>query len=126
MDGGRRGGGEAKSAMVCMVFMLAAVHDLELDQMDVRAAYLNAEIGVPIYMKQPKGYEKGDLVCKLNKALYGIKQAGRVWAAKLKGLLEECGFTASVQWKSKKAQTTATSITIANLEAIYHCATECK
>jgi hypothetical protein len=33
----------AKSAMVRMVFMLAAVHDLELDQIDVRAAYLNAE-----------------------------------------------------------------------------------
>jgi hypothetical protein len=86
----------AKSAMVCMVFMLAAVHDLELDQIDVWAAYLNAGIDIPIYMKQPKGYKTGDLVCKLNKALYGTKQAGRAWAAKLKGFLEECGFTASV------------------------------
>jgi hypothetical protein len=57
--------------------MLAAVHNLELDQIDVWAAYLNAEIDVPIiYMKQPKGYKKGGLVCKLNKALYGTKQAG--------------------------------------------------
>jgi hypothetical protein len=29
-------------------------------------------------------------------------------------------------WKSKKAQTTATSTTIAELDGIYHCATECK
>jgi hypothetical protein len=43
-------------------------------------------------MRQPKEYEKGYLVCKLNKALYGIKQAGRVWAAKLKTFLESCGF----------------------------------
>jgi hypothetical protein len=32
----------------------------------------------------------------------------------------------AVQWKSKKAQTTATSSTIAKLDAIYHCATDCK
>jgi hypothetical protein len=32
----------------------------------------------------------------------------------------------AVTWKSKKAQTTATSTTIAELDAIYHCATECK
>jgi hypothetical protein len=75
----------AKASMVCMVFMLAAEHDLELNQIDIRAAYLNAEIDVPIYMKQPKGYEKGDLVCKLNKALYRTKQAGRAWQLKLKG-----------------------------------------
>ena len=86
----------AKPTMVRMVFMLAAVHDLELDQIDVRAAYLNADIDVPIYMRQPKGYEKGDLVCRLNKALYGTKQAGRAWAVKLKSFLEECGFRASV------------------------------
>jgi hypothetical protein len=47
-------------------------------------------------MKQPKGYEKGDLVCKLNKVLYGTKQAGRAWQLKLKGFLETCGFKPSV------------------------------
>jgi hypothetical protein len=32
----------------------------------------------------------------------------------------------AVQWKSKKARTTATSTAIAELDAIYHCATDCK
>jgi len=32
----------------------------------------------------------------------------------------------AISWKSKKAQTTATSTTIAELDAVYHCATECK
>jgi hypothetical protein len=73
----------AKPAIVQMVFMLAAVYDLELDQIDVRAAYLNAKLDVPIYMRQPKGYEKGDLVCKLNKALYGTNQVGQAWVAKI-------------------------------------------
>jgi hypothetical protein len=45
--------------MVRMVFMLAAVHDLELDQIDVWAAYLNAEIDVPIYIHETaKGLHK--------------------------------------------------------------------
>jgi Reverse transcriptase (RNA-dependent DNA polymerase) len=86
----------AKPTMVRMIFMMAAVYDLELDQIDVRAAYLNAEIDVPIYMQQPKGYEKGNLVCKLNKALYGTKQAGRAWSRVLKAFLEKCGFKSSV------------------------------
>ena len=51
----------------------------------VQATYLNAEINVPIYMRQqPPGYKKVDiLACKLNKALYGTKQAARALAAKL-------------------------------------------
>jgi hypothetical protein len=32
----------------------------------------------------------------------------------------------AVSWKSKRAQTTATSTTIAELDAVYHCATDCK
>ena len=32
----------------------------------------------------------------------------------------------AVSWKSKKAQTTATSTTIAEIDAVYHSATECK
>jgi hypothetical protein len=32
----------------------------------------------------------------------------------------------AVMWKSKKASTTATSTNIAEIDAVYHCATECK
>jgi hypothetical protein len=32
----------------------------------------------------------------------------------------------AVMWKSKKALTTATSTTIAEIDAVYHCVTECK
>jgi hypothetical protein len=86
----------AKPTMVRIVFMVAAIYDMELDQIDVRAAYLNADMDVPIYMRQPKGYEKGNLVCKLNKALYGTKQAGRAWGKLLKGFLVGNGFTPSI------------------------------
>ena len=52
--------------------------DLELHQMDVSTAFLNGDLKEEIYMKQPEGYiEEGkeNLVCKLNKSLYGLKQA---------------------------------------------------
>jgi hypothetical protein len=45
-------------------------------------------------MQQPKGFEVGgpEYVCKLNKSLYGLKQAGRVWNWKLHSVLLSLGF----------------------------------
>ena len=48
--------------------------------MDVQTAFLQAELDDEIYMKQPEGYvdqEKPEYVCKLNKNIYGLKQAAR-------------------------------------------------
>ena len=64
---------------------LAAQHDWEVHHMDVKAAYLNGELQETIYMRQPEGFEvqgKEDWVCLLEKGLYGLKQAGRVWNQK--------------------------------------------
>ena len=52
--------------------------------MDVKTAFLNAEIDLEIYVEQPEGYviydkESNKLLCKLNKSLYGLKQSGRNW-----------------------------------------------
>lgn len=48
-------------------------------------------------MVQPPGYEQSDpsLVCKLNKAPYGFKQAPRAWFQKLQTYLLELGFTSA-------------------------------
>ncbi|CAI7893862.1 unnamed protein product [Closterium sp. NIES-53] len=49
-----------------------------------------------IYMKQPEGYDDGSgRVCRLNKAIYGIKQAPRCWYARLVEALEALGFRVS-------------------------------
>src|SRR5690606_20515360 len=57
---------------------------LEVVQIDVDSAYLYGVIDAEIYMEQPEGFEitgpnREELVCKLNKSLYGLKQAGRIW-----------------------------------------------
>ena len=75
----------------------AAAEDLEIQQMDIKTAFLNGVIEEELYLQQPPGYEQGDgsLVCRLNRALYGLRQAPRQWHARLKAELELCSFTAS-------------------------------
>ena len=51
-------------------------------QLDVKSAYLHAQIDSDIYIFQSKGYEvlneKGKpMILKLNKSFYGLKQSGR-------------------------------------------------
>jgi len=46
-------------------------NDLALLQLDVVTAFLNGEVKEVIYIKEPRGYERGPpgLVCRLRKAL---------------------------------------------------------
>jgi hypothetical protein len=85
----------AKYDTVRILLALAAKFDLELDQMDVRTAFLNAELKEDIYLKQPAGFEDPehpDWVWKLEKALYGLKQAGYEWNQTLDEYLRKEGF----------------------------------
>jgi hypothetical protein len=64
--------------------------------MDVKTAFLNGSLEEEIYMQQPEGFvEAGqeDKVCKLQRSLYGLKQAGRSWYQKIDGCFGDLGFT---------------------------------
>lgn len=62
------------------LFAIAAAEDLEIEQMDVKTAFLYGKIEEEIYIEQPLGFTNNTpKVCKLNKALYGLKQSPRVW-----------------------------------------------
>ena len=55
---------------------MVAKFDLELEQMDVKIAFLYGELEETIYMRQLEGFiteGNEDFVCKLNKYLYGLK-----------------------------------------------------
>ena len=59
-----------------------ASHDLELEQLDVKTAFLHGEFEEEIYMDQPELFVvpgKENYVCKLKTSLYGLKQSPRQW-----------------------------------------------
>lgn len=67
-----------------------------IHQMDVTTAFLNGKLEEDVYMYQPEGYSepgKEDLVCKLNKSIYGLKQSPRCWNAELHKFLTNIGFS---------------------------------
>lgn len=69
---------------------------LEIEQMDVETAFLNGKVRSEVYVHQPKGYEDGsNRVCKLIKALYGLKESPRVWYECLDEFLIKLGFKRS-------------------------------
>ena len=64
----------------------------------VKSAFLNGEIKEVLYVMQPEGYvKKGkeSYVLKLTNALYGMKQAPRLWNSKLNKTMSEFGFNRS-------------------------------
>ena len=68
--------------------------------MDVKSAYLHSTIEEEIYLEQPEGFVKrGEneqkLVCKLNKSIYGLKQAANNWYEALANLLVSEGYQRS-------------------------------
>jgi hypothetical protein len=78
------------------VLAIGAIKDLEIQQLDVKGAYLNGDLQEEIYMRQPEGFDDGSgRVCRLYKTLYGLKQSGREWNRKLNTILTEFGFERS-------------------------------
>ena len=69
-----------------LLIALATKYHWKLHQLDVKTIFLNDELKEEVYLTQLEGFmEQGKehLVCKLNKALYGLKHAPRSWYEKI-------------------------------------------
>ena len=78
------------------VLSRAAARGMRVMQADVPTAFLKAKLHHEIYIEQPKGFVKygpngEELVMKLLKPVYGIKQAPREWHLELKDTLARLG-----------------------------------
>ena len=78
-----------------ILLAIAAYYDYEIWQMDVKTAFLNGNLQEEVYMTQPDGFtsEDGTKVCKLNRSIYGLKQASRSWNLRFDETIKEFGFT---------------------------------
>ena len=83
----------AQHATLRILVALAAWQRLDLDQMDVKTAFLNGDLEEEVFLRLPQ--ELGGRVWRLHKALYGLKQAAFAWHQKLRKEMARQGFTAS-------------------------------
>jgi hypothetical protein len=91
-----------KCVTLKLALIYAAKSDSELFTIDYVTAFLNAFVKERIYMEQPPMFHElpkngstkwGErLVCRLNRALYGIKQAPREWNQTVDAMMQKIGF----------------------------------
>ncbi|KAL1540760.1 Retrovirus-related Pol polyprotein from transposon TNT 1-94 [Salvia divinorum] len=82
-----------------VLLAMVAHHDLELEQLDVKTAFLHGMLEEDIYMTQPEGFMvsgKEDYVCKLKKSLYGLKQSPRQWYKRFDSYMIQLGYSRSL------------------------------
>ena len=87
-----------KHSSIRTLLSIVAMHDLELEQLDVKTEFLHGELEEDIYMEQPEGFVipgKEKLVCKLKKSLYGLKQSPRYWYKRFDTFMLSQGFKRS-------------------------------
>src|SRR5712672_3134262 len=76
--------------LLWLLLVLAALEDWEIQQMDIKSAFLNGVLDEEIYMEQPIGFitpRTETKVCCLKRAIYGLKQASHTWNIQFHGFL---------------------------------------
>ena len=75
--------------------MLAIAAFYEIQQMDVKIAFLNGFLEEELYMMQPEGFvdPKGaNKMCKLQRSIYGLVQASRSWNKRFDSMIKAYSF----------------------------------
>ena len=82
--------------LIRAILAIATARHLQIQQMDIKGAYLNGTLKETIYMRQPDGFDDGSgRVCHLLRTLYRLKQSGREWNAEFDTKMWRQGYKCS-------------------------------
>ncbi|KAK0600695.1 hypothetical protein LWI29_017553 [Acer saccharum] len=84
-----------KPVTVRLILTFAVINGWPLRQLDVNNAFLQGSLTDDVYMEQPVGFVDASLphhMCKLQKAIYGLRQAPHAWYNELRTFLLATGF----------------------------------
>ena len=73
------------SSCVLLLSAIACERDLDLCRFDVDQAFIQSDLEEGVFLRLLKGcgHLSGKVIVRLNKRLYGLKQASRTWHAHL-------------------------------------------
>ena len=71
----------ARMVTLRVLLAIAVEKNYKIHQLDVKSAFLHGCLETPVYMKVPQGLacSTPNLVCELQKALYGLRSASKEW-----------------------------------------------
>ena len=95
----------AKFTTIRILLALSCENDWEIEEMDVKTAFLNGTLDETIYMEIPEGVAvptnkaartyQAPMACRLIKAIYGLKQSPRAWYGRIHTFFQAQNFTRS-------------------------------
>jgi hypothetical protein len=87
----------AKLTTLRLLLSLATTNNWMLQQLDINNAFLHGDLHEEVYMKPPPGLPlpRPNLVCRLHKSLFGLRQASRQWNQKLTKAIKILGYRQS-------------------------------
>lgn len=86
-----------KQTTIQIILTIAITCKCEIQKIGINNVFLNGDLQEEVYMQQPRGFLDIDstLVCKLDKCIYGLKQASCTWYENIHQYLLHFSFISS-------------------------------
>jgi hypothetical protein len=85
---------------VQILLAIAAYFDYDIRLMDIKMTFLNRNLTNDVYMTQPEGFvypKHAGKIYKLQKSIYGLKQASQSWNLHFDEVVKDFGFIKNVE-----------------------------